>query len=129
MVVSGADVRRTLRVATPVLALESNLPYGLTYDDSNLLAHYGWKSESRLGELERRYELLNSGQTPAPHRVKPDDIRRIIAELDECGRWVSVYEGERLVGQAKMALGAKYLSSELFSRNLSTLSDFLPATP
>jgi hypothetical protein len=102
--------------------------YKLTYEDSNLPSHYGWKWDSRLGELESRYELLKSGQTPAQDDVKLDHIRRIIEGLDERGRWVSVFEGERLVGQPKMPLGTQYLSSERFSRNLSTLGDFLLAT-
>jgi hypothetical protein len=99
--------------------------YRLTYDDSNLPSHYGWKWDSRLGELEKEYELLKNGGTSTTPRVNFDDIRRIILALDERGRWVSTFGGERLVGQAKMPLGTKYLSSELFSRNLTALSEFL----
>ncbi len=114
-----------LKTNRPLYMFRRGKVYTLTYNDSDLPSHYGWKWDSRVGELESRYELLRSGETPTRQKGKPDDIRRIIAALDEGNRWVSVYGGERLVGQAKMPLGTEYLSSELFSRNLSTLSDFL----
>ena len=100
--------------------------YALTYDDTNLPAHYGWKWESRLGELGQKYQALKSGdRSVATQSVKDNEVRRIISELDDQGRWVREYGGERLVGQAKMPHGAKYLSSELFSANLATLAEFI----
>jgi len=106
----------------------SKSSYRLTYDDSNLPSHYGWKWDSRLAELEEKYKFLSHGGTATPPAVAQDDVRRVISALDDRGRWVSTYGGERLVGQAKMPLGANYLSSELFSRSLSTLSTFLRET-
>jgi len=104
--------------------------YRLTYDDSNLPSHYGWKWESQLGQLEEDYEALRNGDgrtTTGP--VKAEDVRRIISDLDDRGRWVSTYGGERLVGQAKMPLGAKYLSSGLFSGNVEILSEYIASSP
>ncbi len=103
--------------------------YALTYEDANLPAHYGWKWESRIGELGKEYQALRNGDSrKTTQPVKDDVIRRIIADLDDRGRWVSTYGGERLIGQARMPVGTKYLSSELFSHNLSTLSKFLRVT-
>ena len=99
--------------------------YTLTYSDSNLPAHYGWKSEPRLDELERKYALAKSGKVEKPRAVSDKEVLRIIAVLDNQGRWVSSYAGERLVGQAKMPIGAKYLSSQQFSDHLTTLSRYL----
>ena len=52
-------------------------------------------------------------------------VRKVISQLDGQGRWVSTYDGVRLVGQAKMAVGAEYLSSEVFSKNLKLLSELI----
>ena len=117
-----------LKTNTPLYMVRRGEVYTLTYDDSNLPGHYGWKWDSRLGELERQYESLKNGLVATVREVRPEDIRRVISEIDECGRWVSTYGGERLVGQVKMPIGAKYLSSELFSRNLSAIADFVLAT-
>ncbi len=107
--------------------------YTLTYDDANLPSHYRWKWESRLYELEPRYKAVNESLSKstkpqslqAPASPDPRDVRRILNELDAQGRWVSTYDGKRLVGQAKMQVGTKYLSSELFSRNIIALSRFV----
>ena len=107
----------------------SKKEYTLTYDDSNLPSHYGWKWDSRIDELESKYNLLNSGRTMKMGAIDTDEIQRIVSDLDKRGRWISTYDGQRLVGQAKMQPGSKYLSSEVFSRNLTLLSQFLLAAP
>jgi PelA/Pel-15E family pectate lyase len=113
--------------------LETNKPlymerggknYRLTHDDSNLPTHYGWKTDARLDELREQYSRAKTGDAEPPSFVAEQDVRNIIADLDQQGRWVSTYNGDRLVGQAKMAIGAKYLSSERFSENLTTLSQY-----
>ena len=55
-------------------------------------------------------------------------VRKIIADLDEKGRWISTYQGERLTGQPKFKLNTSYISSEIFSRNIETLSEYLVTT-
>lgn len=104
--------------------------YSLTYDDSNLPDHYGWKVDSRIAELRRGLERVRSGR-PLEELATLSDLERqaceIIAALDADGRWVSTYGGERLVGQPKFSPGMKYLSSETFSRNVSILSAYLRA--
>jgi hypothetical protein len=118
-----------LKTNTPLYMSRRGKVYTLTYDDSNLPDHYGWKWKSRLDDLDSEYELLRNGGATTVSIVKDDDIRRILSALDDRGRWVKTYAGERLIGQAKMPRGAKYLSSELFSHNLSRLSEFVHSKP
>ncbi len=100
----------------------------LTYDDSDLPSHYGWKQEARFEEIEKAYqEALQGSDTddPTSRQVSKERVLDILRQLDEEDRWVSTYTGERLVGQPNFPKGFRYLSSEVFSRNLETLSDFL----
>jgi PelA/Pel-15E family pectate lyase len=114
--------------------LETNKPlymdenYRLTYDDSTAPSHYGWKHPARLDAIERAYRAAKDGNAVPPVAAAPDlkaKVRRIIQELDQEGRWVSTYAGERLVGQPKFQPGFRYLSSEVFSRNVETLGAYL----
>jgi len=114
--------------------LETNRPlymnrrgkeYSLTYDDSKLPKHYGWKWPSRIEKLEAELAQIKSGNVPVRALVTENEVRQILTQLDKQGRWISTYDGARLVGQAKMPIGAKYLSSEVFSTNLTSLSSFL----
>ena len=111
--------------------LYMNARYELTYDDSAAPAHYGWKQPAGFKEIAREYEASKAGK---PLEVKARtakqleaDVKRIVAELDAEGRWVSVYAGERLVGQPKFAEGFRYISSDVFARNVATLSAYLKA--
>jgi PelA/Pel-15E family pectate lyase len=123
-----------LETNRPLYMLRRGDVYTPTYDDTDLPGHYGWKWPSRLDEITARYRALQRGgpQANGGHTSRPapdaGTVRRIIADLDSQGRWISTYEGERLVGQPKFATGADYISSEVFSRNLTALSDYLAAT-
>ena len=106
--------------------------YTLTYDDSNLPKHYSFKVGSRLQNLKKRYnELTNNAQLsidkPSVSSLE-GRVRNIIAELDDQGRWVNTYKGEGLAGQPKFERNSKYISSEVFSRNIEILSQYLTAT-
>ena len=102
--------------------------YSLTYDDSNLPDHYGWKTESRIKEIEHKFRSLQKGN---PSSVKPNlreleqRTREVIRELDPTGRWITTSGGEKLVGQPKIRSGENYLSSAVFSDNLTLLSQYL----
>jgi PelA/Pel-15E family pectate lyase len=106
--------------------------YTLTYEDSDLPSHYAWKINSRLEKIETRYYQLKQGITV----IKPKhdianlkrQVRKINENLDEKGRWISTYQGEHLAGQPKFKLNTLYISSEVFSRNIETLSEYLIAT-
>ena len=118
-----------LKTNRPLYMVRNGKNYRLTYDDSNLPAHYGWKSESRIEQLESAYQRLMAGNPiQAESRPAANQVRRVIDRLDAQGRWVSTYDGQRLVGQAKMRIGDRYLSSEVFSTNLTQLADYVEAT-
>lgn len=102
--------------------------YRLTYDDSAAPSHYGWKQPARLDRIERMYRNPSvevGAATPRTAEELQAEARRIIRELDPQGRWVTVYAGERLVGQPKFPPSFRYISSEVFSRNVETLSEYL----
>jgi PelA/Pel-15E family pectate lyase len=117
-----------LRTNKPLYITES---YELTHDDSRVPAHYGWKVSSHLDALERRSTQLKERRPEPAAKRDVAALRRqardIVGELDAEGRWVSQRAAERLVGQPKFPAGEKYLASEVFSRNLETLSAFLIA--
>jgi PelA/Pel-15E family pectate lyase len=117
-----------LKTNRPLYMTRRGDEYSLTYDDSNLPDHYGWKVASRLEEIEKEYTALKSGAAPTAQAGSSDlrtQVQQILSELDEQGRWISMYSGERLVGQPKFAPGFQYLSSAVFSRNLEQLSKFV----
>ena len=98
--------------------------YQLTYDDSAAPSHYGWKQNARFDAIEKAYQDAKAGRTPVPpHRASEKDVRKILGELDAEGRWISTYAGEGLVGQPKFSDGFRYISSDVFSRNVEALSE------
>jgi PelA/Pel-15E family pectate lyase len=105
--------------------------YELTYDDSAAPSHYGWKQPARFAEIERAYQAIKCGKvaaySPPSAQELEADVRRIVKELNPDGQWISTYDGERLVGQPKFERGFRYLSSEVFARNVGTLSRYLRA--
>lgn len=117
-----------LKTNRPLYMTRRGDQYTLTYDDSNLPSHYGWKTASRLEELGKQFGQLRRSTDGQNSSSNQDLIRRArsaIQSLDPQGRWISTFDGTRLVGQAKMPLGTKYLSSQLFSDNLTVLSEFI----
>ncbi len=121
-----------LKTNRPLYMVRRGDNYTLTYDDSDLPGHYGWKIDSRLDEIEGQYRELQAGArqetVTRPATELDQHVRQIISDLDEHGRWIAYYRGELLVGQPKFPLGSQYISSDLFSRNLTTLSEYLIAT-
>jgi PelA/Pel-15E family pectate lyase len=99
--------------------------YQLTYSDSDVPAHYGWKVPSRLDKIERAYKEFDKPVLTKPKIVDPAKVRQILADLDAEGRWISIYHGEKLTGQPKFAEGQKYLASEVFVKNVEVLSEYL----
>lgn len=116
-----------LKTNRPLYMERQGKVYSLTYSDSNLPAHYGWKTDAHIQELEQRVKLVKGGKQVA--QLSDADlemrVKRILAELDNTKRWMTVSKGERLVGQPKIHNGMSYLSSEVFSNNLSELSEYI----
>ncbi|MBI2481171.1 MAG: pectic acid lyase [Planctomycetia bacterium] len=130
-VLSDGQVARYYELKTnrPLYMTRRGDDYSLTYDDSNLPDHYGWKTESRLDKITQQYETIAAANPPAlpVTETSPTEqqVQQVIGELDEQGRWLSTYRGERLVGQAKLAIDSQYISSQVFSDNLTLLGDYL----
>ena len=100
--------------------------YQLTNDDAQLPEHYGWKIDARLDAIEVAFTVAKArGAVAAAPPAKEEDVRRILRELDAEGRWISTYAGGMIVGQPKFKLGQIYIASEVFSKNLETLSSYL----
>lgn len=118
-----------LKTNKPLYMFRRGDVYRLTYDDSDLPKHYGWKVDSRLDEITRLYKANTAKdvKTEQVSELEPR-VRRIIKGLDQQGRWLSRSDGERLVGQPKFAPNEAYLSSAVFSENLTTLSKYLQVT-
>lgn len=116
--------------------LKSNKPlymdakYQLTYDDSAAPDHYGWKQPARFRDIEKEMNDARAGVAPPPadRKAIASRAQKAIKELDAEGRWVSTYNGERLTGQPKFATSFRYLSSEVFCRNVESLCDLIAAT-
>ncbi|MDZ4852996.1 MAG: pectate lyase [Pirellulaceae bacterium] len=105
--------------------------YSLTYDDQRLPEHYRWKTESRVELLEKRLQQCKAGKIEEAKPSQAELTRQaasIVKQLDVDGRWVTTFSGERLVGQPKFTAGDRYLSSQIFSKNLTALAEFLQAT-
>jgi hypothetical protein len=120
-----------LRTNRPLYMSRRGDTYSLTYDDSDLPSHYGWKMKSRLGEIEKRcYRLMQDTHDMADFSSKEiaARVRRVIDDLDSQGRWLSVYDNGPLVGQPKFELNMPYISSAVFSANIELLSDYLDST-
>jgi PelA/Pel-15E family pectate lyase len=107
--------------------------YRLTYDDSNLPRHYGFKVDNDLDRIERQYEdLQRMGPRSArgeitrggsPSRIDPAAVERVIRSLDEKGRWVekgSLSSAAESVNQV--------IRTQTFIRNVDILSGYLAQT-
>lgn len=113
--------------------LQSNRPlfmnrsYELTYDDSDVPKHYGWKQASRLMEIEQTYQRLASGEKKRQRLMIPksQEIERITQELDNQGRWLDLAGKEKLPGSPQFKVGQEYVSSARFSKNVERLSEYL----
>jgi hypothetical protein len=123
-----------LKTNRPLYMFRRGDVYTLTYDDGDLPGHYAWKIGARLEAVERRYERLKSGHPPEAlnksslTRRLENQARQILKDLDDPGRWMTRHEGERLVGQPEIYGGARLISSQVFSRNLERLSEYVDAT-
>ena len=121
-----------LKTNRPLYMFRRGEVYTLTYDDADVPSHYGWKFESRLDEIESRYEQLKHSAGPVAASPSSADlepqVRKIIDSLDQEGRWLSIYRGEGLVGQPKFKPDQVYIASEVFSRNIEMLCEYLTVT-
>jgi hypothetical protein len=110
--------------------------YVLTRDDSDLPTHYGFKVSGKLDSLHKRYDKLASAKPAAIEKEKADlwgrnektsppsadQVRQIIAALDDRGAWVET-------GRLRYHPGKKedrpIISSATFARNMDVLSRYI----
>ncbi|TWT32356.1 Pectic acid lyase [Posidoniimonas corsicana] len=118
-----------LRTNRPLYMQRNGRQYTLTYNDDRLPSHYAWKIPSRLESLRKKHERAASGDgPPQPNPAAlAERARRVIGELDDQGRWVSVNSGGRHKGQPEFAAGERYVSSGAFCENIGVLCDYLQA--
>jgi hypothetical protein len=112
--------------------------YVLTKDDSDLPTHYGFKVSGKLDSLQKRYDKLAAAKpdTLAKEKAKlwgrdekdvapaADQVRQIIAGMDDRGAWVET-------GKLKYHPGKKedrpIISSATFAKNMDVLSRYVAA--
>jgi hypothetical protein len=125
-----------LQTNRPLYMNRKGQDYFLTFDDTDLPAHYGWKQQTEIDELEKDFAGAQAGRPRAIQMRSAAElekqVRQIVGELDEQGRWIVTYSGDRnghdLVGQPSFKPGFRFLSSTVFNRNVETLSDYISAT-
>jgi hypothetical protein len=124
-----------LQTNRPLYMNRRNGNYFLTYDDTNLPPHYGWKQPTAVDELAQELADVREGKIsvppkPAAAELAPQ-VRAILAGLDDQGRWMTTYAGNRgghdLVGQPTFKPGFRFISSTVFNGNVETLSQYLNA--
>jgi PelA/Pel-15E family pectate lyase len=116
--------------------LQTNKPlymtsdYQLTFDDSDVPKHYGWKSKVNLDALERDFEQAKAGKlkADAPRKANEARVRSILSALEGEGRWVSTKSGLSLTGQPKFSEELKIIASEVFCENVESLSAWIAST-
>ncbi len=122
-----------LKTNQPLYMTREGGEYSLTHDDSKLPDHYGWKQPSRLEAIEAAYNVAAAGQRTEidpPQAIGTQAAAsQIVKSLDDQGRWISRFSGERLAGQPKFKPGEPYLNSVVFSQNLETLSALIATKP
>jgi PelA/Pel-15E family pectate lyase len=121
-----------LQTNTPLYMKRAGDVYTLTYDDSDLPTHYGFKTSCRVDKLEARYNRLVSGEALTEKTTSLKSLRkdaeRIISELDAESRWVTSTKGDPVIDLSKHPPANLVLDSAVFSRNITRLSEFLLAT-
>ena len=108
--------------------------YQLTYEDDDLPTHYSFKVGSSLDSINREYQqLLKSAPEPSALSSSSrseiltslsNQVRDVIAALDEKGRWV---EDGRLKYHGANDKTRRIIDSHTFIRNIQILSHYLTA--
>ncbi|MBI1246893.1 pectic acid lyase [bacterium] len=128
-VLPGGQMARyyELRNNKPLYMNRKGKDYYLTNDDKDLPDHYGWKNNPKLSRIKDRYrKLANSpNATPSRRKISESEVRQILSDLDEHGRWITTFKDQKLVGDQKFRPGDQYISSQTFARNIEALSTYL----
>lgn len=112
--------------------------YEVTYDDSDLPTHYGFKASNKLDAIEAKYKrlvtrqdsqiellrLLKKPRVPELSRSLTSKATQTIMRLDQRGAWV---EPAPKRSRSNISAGTPSLSSRTFSDNLITLAQYVAA--
>jgi len=108
--------------------------YVLTYDDSDMPTHYGFKVSSNLARLRRDYEKslkappndspiwTTARSAPKPYSSLNQAAAELAAALDARGAWL---EPGELKAKGNDTREQKIITTTTFARNLRTLSRFV----
>lgn len=119
-----------LKTNRPLYMNRKGKEYSLTYSDKNLPDHYGWKTKSRVARLRKMHNELvanDSFELKKKSVPKIESVDQLISKLDADSLWITIYSAKKLVGQPKFKTGERYISSQLFAKNVETICDFLEA--
>jgi PelA/Pel-15E family pectate lyase len=125
--------------------LETNRPlyftkdYRMTYSDTDLPTHYGFKSQNQLDEIETKFQQLiaTADSEVSPVRVSPeqkpqrltknliDTAAKLVQTQDARGAWV---EPAYFRARSKMPAGASSISCRTFATNIMALAQYIAAT-
>ncbi len=113
--------------------------YTLTDSDADMPTHYAFKTSDRTARLVREYQELRArgpGRTDSPvatsrkpalpSKTLEDRVQAAIAALDDQGRWLST--GKIRTEDSPDSPAGKVISTDLFVRNASVLTQYLAAT-
>jgi len=133
-VLPSGEVARYYELKTnrPLYMKRNGKQYSLTYNDSRLPDHYGWKTLSQMETLKKKFARIRAGKSPVldiSEREQLRDARTAIASLDRQGRWISTFQGEKLIGQLKLPMGEKYIASQVFADNVGALCNAISRWP
>lgn len=108
--------------------------YVLTYDDSDMPTHYGFKVSSKLARLRASYETALKAppgggsiwttlrSPPKPNSSLNRDARKLIEAMDSRGAWL---ENGQLKAKGNDTRSRPIITTRTFTRNLRTLSRFV----
>lgn len=120
-----------LKTNKPLFMFRVGDVYTLTYDDSDLPTHYGFKTASRGEKLEQRYQMLVKGEVPPASVPSLKTLRRdataILAKLDNQGRWVTNNGGDIISETDGRSSSELFLDSKVFCKNISRLAEYISA--
>ena len=114
-----------------ILVLLFVLASSIVSAKDDLPTHYGFKAKPRIDRIEKRYqELKQTGKfrkSVSNLTTLTRDAERIVSELDSEGRWLSDDKGKSVTAATHVKVEDQVISSELFSRNMQRLSEYLTA--
>ena len=103
--------------------------YELTYDDSNLPTHYGFKSRPNIAKLEAKVTDRLAGKTSKGKSQTVSslqwDAEKVLAQLDASGRWVTNAKGQPFMLFDGSDSSELFIESAVFVKNLNAMAAYV----